>query len=684
MYSLRFKHLPMASANPMERLLRRRVRVHHSLAVVFTDIENATKINRAIGDLRWNNLCRHHFGIAKRCIRANLGAFVKTIGDSVLAVFAPGADAAKFALDFQDQLRNWNGRRPSGPRVLVRIGLHEGNVAIGKGDISGTEANRASRVAGLAKGAQILASFTARRAVETLGPPWLSRVAWLPLGRKPLKGLENETIFALSWRSVRAKVPVARQRMTPERKIQAKRLVDGSRPKRKIAPTVTNNRFELYRIGADMLADSKSTVITVSTIPDEEFPSRPCPSVANPHIRDYFIALHRVAYRSRLEGERVKLLRYADIVDPDKCQEAISLLYYGSGVEIRPSKVPVEFLSVDDTSVLIGFRGADGLYGGFTVSDAALSQALSSWIQSQADPPEGQKFKSPIALAAYVKGKGGGHGESCLCRIVGELGDVKPSSNHSDGFDAASKWYHGLYAEVGAEHFYSELAKAIRKKVHAPSKRRLNFLDVGCGTGFGSLELFRHNFEYWGLESSKGMLSKVPKNQGPRFCECDAIGALMGVDPHAELFYEGGPAKFDVIACQGNTFDYFLGPVQKALALFLFDASLADGGLLLFTGADLSPLHAKRPRKIVRKVPLAEIEYKIWPVGAYQRLVVTPQVSPKVGTTFVQHACSPVWLRAFLEQMSYKEVNLGVGWFSPGKDPEPMWLTAFRKCSGTN
>jgi len=451
----------------------------------------------------------------------------------------------------------------------------------------------------------------------------------------------------------------------------------------KMKPEVMRDRSDLYRKGAALLAGSRRTVTTVSTIRDEEFPSRPGKSLADPHIRDYYISLHRVAYMSRLDGERVKLLRYADVLDPDKCQEAISLLYYGSGVEIIPSTVPVEFLSVDGQSILIGFGGSDRLFGGFIVSDPELSKAMSGWIRSHGNPDR-EAIKSPIALAEYVKSQGRDHGPSCLCNIVAELGDEKPSRNHSAGFDEVSTWYYDLYAQVTAGHFYEPLANAIRKKLREP-ERKLTFLDIGCATGFGALELTKSGFGYWGLDSSARMLGKAPKDQGPRFCECDAIGALMGVDPQAKRFYRERSRTFDVIACQGNTFDYLLGPVQKALALFLFDATLPPGGLLLFTGADLTnptPLPGQgQSSKTKRRIGLADVEYEMWPLGEYQRLVVT---SPRGSTTFVRHPCSLPWLRGFLKQMDYAEVDLGIEWFAPGEHSEPYKLTAFQKRPGKN
>src|ERR1035438_6148036 len=129
-------HMP-AAPNTMEKLLRRKKPLRRDVAIVFTDIEDSTRKNFEGGDRAWSILREEHFAIARRAIRTNKGALVKTIGDSVLAVFEDASEAAKFALDFQDKLRDWNKKRRKGPVVPVRIGVHAGRVDILKGDIFG-------------------------------------------------------------------------------------------------------------------------------------------------------------------------------------------------------------------------------------------------------------------------------------------------------------------------------------------------------------------------------------------------------------------------------------------------------------------------------------------------------------------------------------------------------------------
>ena len=209
-------------------------------------------------------------------------------------------------------------------------------------------------------------------------------------------------------------------------------------------PRNCSSRDDLYRIGAKMLRKPKQHVTAVSTIRDEDFPSRASPSVANPLIREYFIALHRISYGNRLRKSKVRLRRYADVTDPDKCQEAMSLLYYGADVEVRLSKVPVEFLMADNKSILIGFpSNTKTLYGGFHSYDPQQCMAMSRWIDDYGSPAGAPPLRSPTALAEIVHRltASSPHAPDCLCHAVAFLEDSSPSELIAHQFDLIASWY---------------------------------------------------------------------------------------------------------------------------------------------------------------------------------------------------------------------------------------------------
>ena len=78
------------------------------------------------------------------------GTVVKTIGDGFLVEFASAVEAVNCAVKAQDEMRQVNERRSQDERVLVRIGIHVGDVVHSHGDILGDAVNVAARLQPLA------------------------------------------------------------------------------------------------------------------------------------------------------------------------------------------------------------------------------------------------------------------------------------------------------------------------------------------------------------------------------------------------------------------------------------------------------------------------------------------------------------------------------------------------------
>jgi class 3 adenylate cyclase len=94
-----------------------------TLAIVFTDMVGSTALGRALGDEQMNGVRRAHFDRSRALLAQHAGREIKTIGDSVMAVFRSiGA-----ALDFAHALYLEPGHtalRAHG----VRAGIHIGSV----------------------------------------------------------------------------------------------------------------------------------------------------------------------------------------------------------------------------------------------------------------------------------------------------------------------------------------------------------------------------------------------------------------------------------------------------------------------------------------------------------------------------------------------------------------------------
>lgn len=93
-----------------------------TLAVVFTDIVDSTKLCYDLGDATWDSWRQLHFARVQQLIAEASGCFIKNTGDGVLAAFHNADDAVTFSRDI---VRN------TGHAVIrVRAGAHIGQVTI--------------------------------------------------------------------------------------------------------------------------------------------------------------------------------------------------------------------------------------------------------------------------------------------------------------------------------------------------------------------------------------------------------------------------------------------------------------------------------------------------------------------------------------------------------------------------
>ena len=125
------------------------------LATTFTDIVDSTKLAVSIGDPAMTEVREAHFARSRDLIGQNDGYEVKTIGDSVMAVFHTPENAFEYAR----ALRQDAGH----PDLLARVraGIHIGTMDITETDAFGVTVNYAARVIHAVEGADIGASVMA-------------------------------------------------------------------------------------------------------------------------------------------------------------------------------------------------------------------------------------------------------------------------------------------------------------------------------------------------------------------------------------------------------------------------------------------------------------------------------------------------------------------------------------------
>jgi class 3 adenylate cyclase len=118
--------------------------------ILFTDIEDSTRLATDMGDRVWNDLIAEHDQIIASLVRRFDGRVVKTLGDGALITFAGVRPALRFAIRVQEAANDLPYR--------MRIGIHTGDVRHTGGDVIGTTVNKAARVAAAAAGGQVVVS----------------------------------------------------------------------------------------------------------------------------------------------------------------------------------------------------------------------------------------------------------------------------------------------------------------------------------------------------------------------------------------------------------------------------------------------------------------------------------------------------------------------------------------------
>lgn len=122
--------------------------------ILFADVSGSTRIIEAAGDAAGRAFIAAIVDELSRITGAVRGSVVKTIGDEVMSAFEEPLDAIVAAVEMQRAMRTLD---PLGDvRAKIRVGLHGGPVILEGADVYGDVVNVAARVAGLAKGDQIL------------------------------------------------------------------------------------------------------------------------------------------------------------------------------------------------------------------------------------------------------------------------------------------------------------------------------------------------------------------------------------------------------------------------------------------------------------------------------------------------------------------------------------------------
>lgn len=140
-----------------------------SQVVLFTDLRGSTAIYTNIGDAPAYVLVRDHFKILHDVVAANHGGVVKTIGDSVMAVFSDLSEALAAVREMHERLALMKPK--AGARLQLKSALHAGPClavnANDRLDFFGSVVNLAARLVERCEGDDLVVTDEVFRRVET-------------------------------------------------------------------------------------------------------------------------------------------------------------------------------------------------------------------------------------------------------------------------------------------------------------------------------------------------------------------------------------------------------------------------------------------------------------------------------------------------------------------------------------
>ena len=153
--------------------------------VLFTDIVDSTRSAAAKGDQGWRRLLDSHDQLAHQLVEKHRGALIKSTGDGILATFDGPGRAVRCALAL--------GTASKQIGLLLRAGLHTGEIEIRGRDIGGIAVHAASRVMTRSQPGEVLVSRVVTDLVAGAGLVFSER------GSHELKGLPGRwDLFAAS------------------------------------------------------------------------------------------------------------------------------------------------------------------------------------------------------------------------------------------------------------------------------------------------------------------------------------------------------------------------------------------------------------------------------------------------------------------------------------------------------
>jgi pilus assembly protein CpaF len=156
-----------------------------TVTIMFTDMEGSTNLLSTRGFTESHEIMKAYETIIDEQVAEHAGRRIKGLGDGLMVSFGSSRHGVECALDIQSAIAEYSNQNPE-RKIRIRIGINTGEVVEEAGDIFGAAVNVAARVAGKAKGGEILVSDVVRQLV---GP--LAEIKFDYRGAYKLKGFPD-------------------------------------------------------------------------------------------------------------------------------------------------------------------------------------------------------------------------------------------------------------------------------------------------------------------------------------------------------------------------------------------------------------------------------------------------------------------------------------------------------------
>jgi len=119
-------------------------------AIMMTDIVGYSG-SMERDEQRTYRMLLEHNNIVRAAVVKFRGREVKTIGDAFFVVFRSAADAVDCAISIQRSFMEFNANKEDADKIMIRVGIHLGEVMVTANDVFGDGVNIAARIEPLAE-----------------------------------------------------------------------------------------------------------------------------------------------------------------------------------------------------------------------------------------------------------------------------------------------------------------------------------------------------------------------------------------------------------------------------------------------------------------------------------------------------------------------------------------------------